>query len=420
MAIHIVRSGDTLWSISQKYGVSIQSIVDVNGLVATNNIVIGLALYIPTDDIQIRYYQIKLGDTLSKIASLFQTSISDILSANLGMDPNRLFIGQKIIIPTPKRMALQTLGFLVPYFPQKSLQSLRQLADKLSFVAIVSYSFTAQGWAYAQLEDSEIVVESKRLGIKPLLMIRNFTNEGFSAELAGQVLENPTYRQNLISSITNQANQRGYEGVSIDFEFIPPQRRIDFNTFLRDLKSALGNLILHVNVHAKKEDIPTNRIIGAYDYKAIGEVADIIGVMTIDYGYPTGPPNPVAPIWWVEEVIQYSLQLIQPSKLQISLPLYGYDWRTLDNLTQALSNLNAQNLAILNKVMIHYDSHAAVPWFKYWKGTEEHVVWFSDIRSIVEKYRLIDYYQLLGTTYWHIGLEFPQNWAYVEQNMIVL
>jgi spore germination protein len=59
-------------------------------------------------------------------------------------------------------------------------------------------------------------------------------------------------------------------------------------------------LILHVNVHAKTEDIPTNLIIGAYDYLAIGAVADIVGVMTIDYGYPTGPPNPVATIWWVE------------------------------------------------------------------------------------------------------------------------
>jgi spore germination protein len=112
--------------------------------------------------------------------------------------------------------------------------------------------------------------------------------------------------------------------------------------------------------------------------------------------------------------------LIPPSKLQISIALYGYDWRVIDNVTTAKSNLNAQNSAISNKVSIQYDDYAAVPWYRYWIGTEEHIVWFGDIRSVIEKYKLIDYYQLLGTTYWHIGLDFPQNWAYLESNVHVV
>jgi spore germination protein len=419
MYVHVVRSGETLWAISNLYKVSVPTILNLNGL--TNaEIVPGLALYIPTTVLTLRHYRIAPGDTLWHIAYKFHINTNDLLLANPGINPNQLRVGQKINIPSPNKMSIQTLGFIVPYSPSTLLPTLRSLAKNLTYLAIVSYSFTDEGWAYVQLEDKDIITESKRLGIKPLLMIRNFTNEGFSPELVGRVFENPVYRVNLVKSITSLVRERGYEGVSIDFEFIPPERRNDFNTFLSDLKNALGPLILHVNVHAKTEDIPTNRIIGAYDYLAIGAIADIVGVMTIDYGYPTGPPNPVAPIWWVEQVVQYSIQLIPPRKLQISLAMYAYDWKVKDNVTTAMSNLNAQNYAISNKVSIQYDENAAVPWFRHWHSNEEHVVWFGDIRSVIEKYNLIDYYQLLGTTYWHIGLEFPQNWAYLEENVHIV
>jgi spore germination protein len=419
MYVHVVSSGDTLWAISNLYRVSIPSILSLNGL-TSSEIVPGLALYIPTTNLPLRFYRIAPGDSFWQIAANFQINVRDLLLANPGINPNQLIIGQKITIPSPIKMSIQTLGFIVPYSSSKLLPTLRQLAKNLTYLAVVSYSFTDEGWAYVQLEDAEIVTESKRLGIKPLLMIRNFTNEGFSPELVGRVFENPIYRANLVSSITNLVQQRGYEGVSIDFEFVPPPRRNDFNTFLSELKRALGNRILQVNVHAKTEDIPTNRIIGAYDYKTIGEIADIVGVMTIDYGYPTGPPNPIAPIWWVEQVVQYSIQLIPSSKLQISIAMYGYDWKLIDNATTAMSNLNAQNLAISKKISIQYDDNAAEPWYRYWIGKEEHVVWFGDIRSVIEKYKLIDYYQLLGTTYWHIGLDFPQNWAYLKNHINVV
>ncbi|MFZ7946803.1 glycosyl hydrolase family 18 protein [Neobacillus sp. 19] len=277
-----------------------------------------------------------------------------------------------------------------------------------------------EGYAYNETEDADIIARCMELNITPLLMIRNFTGSNFSAELAGKVLQNPAFRGNLVASIVNLTIQRGFGGVSIDFEFIPPARRIDFITFLGDLKNALGGLILHVNVHAKTADIPTNRIIGAYDYAAIGNVSDLVAVMTIDYGYPGGPPDPVAPVSWMEQVIQYSITQINPRKLQIAMPLYGYDKVVHTNKTHAQSVLGAQNQAISTGSPIEFNQTAKSPWYRYWHGVEEHVVWFEDIRSYIEKYRLIDIYQLSGTTFWQISLPAPQNWAYLSKNINVL
>ena len=43
---------------------------------------------------------------------------------------------------------------------------------------------------------------------------------------------------------------------------------------------------------------------------------------------------------------------------------------------------------------IEYDQMAQAPWYRYWSGRDEHIVWFEDIRSYIEKYKLIDLYQI--------------------------
>ncbi|MDN4492976.1 glycosyl hydrolase family 18 protein [Ureibacillus aquaedulcis] len=420
MTVHVVKRGESLWQIANLYQVQVSTIVEVNGLPSMSAIIPGLALYIPDQAVvQNRPYTVKAGDTFWQVANRFKTTIQAILQANPGLDPSQLTIGRRILLPTPLKPQIETLGFIIPYSPQSALPILRTLSNSLTYIAVVSYSFTSQGYAYVLLDDTQVVRESKSLGVRPLLMIRNFTSEGFSAELAGNVFANPVYRRNLIDSLLRFVNEKEYDGVSLDIEFIPPARRGDFNRLLTELKAALGTRILHVNVHAKTEDLPTNRIVGAYDYQAIGSIADVVAVMTIDYGYPGGPPDPIAPLWWMHQVVRYATSLIDSRKVQIAFPLYGYDWRIIDNTTTALSVNGAQNQAISANTVIEFDQAAASPWYRYWKGNEEHIVWFEDIRSYQEKYNLVDQYQLLGVTYWQLNLPAPQNWVYLNNRFTV-
>jgi len=194
MAVHVVRKGENLWGISRMYGIPLQTVAQVNGLTSTTSLVPGLALYLPDTQLPIRYYHIKAGDQIWQIANLFNTNAAAILAANPRINPNRMVIGQIIAIPSPIKMNLTTLGFIVPSAIGDILTTLDTLANQLTYLAVVAYSFTEEGFAFNEIEDSDIVTKCNQLNITPLLMIRNYTKGDFSAELAGKVLENPVYR----------------------------------------------------------------------------------------------------------------------------------------------------------------------------------------------------------------------------------
>ena len=134
MAIHVVSSGESLWAISNEYEVPVTTIVRDNGIIAAQFILPGLALYIPNNrpvPFQ-RYYQVKAGDVLWSLAQRFRTSVEQILQANPGMDPNRLRIGQNLVIPSPVPLPLTTLGFIEPYNPEAFLSAFNSLAKAIN------------------------------------------------------------------------------------------------------------------------------------------------------------------------------------------------------------------------------------------------------------------------------------------------
>ena len=148
---------------------------------------------------------------------------------------------------------------------------------------------------------------------------------------------------------------------------------------------------------------------------------DIVSVMTIDYGYAIGPPAPIAPVWWVEEMLMYATGQINRRKVMMAMSLYGYDWAMpTQQPAEMIPVLNAQNRAISGWLPIQYDQTAQAPTYSYNLLDKEHIVWFEDIESMKAKYKQMQAYDLLGATYWRLRFPFPQNWAYVEKNMRVI
>lgn len=106
--MYVVKAGDTLWKIAQNYG------VDVNDLVSYNNISndflsVGQILMIPSRNIITRY-TVQNGDTLWSISQKYGVSVESIKNAN-GLIDNIIFIGQILNIPQSQSNIIYTVGY---------------------------------------------------------------------------------------------------------------------------------------------------------------------------------------------------------------------------------------------------------------------------------------------------------------------
>jgi N-acetylmuramoyl-L-alanine amidase len=96
---YIVQAGDSLWSISKKYGISVDKLKDINNL-SSNLLNTGQKLLIKdtssSEDVGV-YYTVKAGDTLYGIAKAYGLSVDDLKKMN-GLKNNSISIGQKILV----------------------------------------------------------------------------------------------------------------------------------------------------------------------------------------------------------------------------------------------------------------------------------------------------------------------------------
>ena len=98
LEIYVVRSGDTLYNIARRYSVSTDELTYANQLQNPAVLSVGQALIIPTNR---RVYTVRRGDTLYAIARSYGVSLASLIAANPAIsDPNRIYVGQQINIPS--------------------------------------------------------------------------------------------------------------------------------------------------------------------------------------------------------------------------------------------------------------------------------------------------------------------------------
>lgn len=101
---HTVKPGETLGSIARLYGLTIEQIAAANGIANPNLIYAGQVLIIPGGSSggtgATTTYVVVAGDTLSKIAQRFGTTVTTLAQLNGLTNPDVLFIGQVLLIPS--------------------------------------------------------------------------------------------------------------------------------------------------------------------------------------------------------------------------------------------------------------------------------------------------------------------------------
>ena len=91
---YIVKSGDSLWNVANRYGISVAELKSLNNL-SSDVLQIGQVLNVPSSN---NVYIVKSGDSLWSIANRYGTSVSELKSLN-NLSSNSLTIGQELILP---------------------------------------------------------------------------------------------------------------------------------------------------------------------------------------------------------------------------------------------------------------------------------------------------------------------------------
>ena len=107
--IYTVKKGDSLWLIANKYGTTVDELKSANNL-KSNTLSIGQTLIIPekkenTNKIS---YVVKKGDSLWLIANKYDTTVEKIKSTN-NLKSNTLSIGQVLVIPSSSEFITYTV-----------------------------------------------------------------------------------------------------------------------------------------------------------------------------------------------------------------------------------------------------------------------------------------------------------------------
>ena len=412
MVIHVVQPGDSLYRIAQMHGVPLQFLIQQNELHEPYRLTPGQTIVVPQPT---QTYTVRRGDTLGDIAARNGTTVLALWQNNPQLGgTDRIYPGQSLVLSYgPKLGTFAVNGYA---YPNIDLRVLRKTLPYLTYLSVFSYGFDRMGRILPQNADL-LTRMARQYGVRPLLVLTTLGEDGqFSGERAHQLFQDQAARGALIENLAQTIASQGFAGVDIDFEYIPPEDAAAYAAFVRDVRARLeppGYTVL-VALAPKTSAEQRGLLYEAHDYRALGEAANNVLLMTYEWGYALSEPMAVAPIDKVEQVVRFATSAIPPDKIFLGIPNYGYDW-TLpyvrgQSRARTVGNVQAVEQAIQVGAPIQYDETAQSPHYNYWRDRAEHEVWFEDARSIRAKLALAGEYRLRGVSIWNIMRYFPQLW----------
>jgi len=371
---------------------------------------------------------VEQDENITQIANELSVDRLVIAEDNQLQFPYDVVKGQALLINrgmNNQTAAARSTGYLYPYINRNIFND---TLPYLSSFQVFSYGFDTNGNLVPPVvEEKDLIITGLEEATVAVLTLTPLTEaQSFDSNLITTLVQNEAVQDTLFQNLLVVMNEKGYVGINIDFENVRAEDRDLYTEFVRRCTEVMHEYGYQVSValvpktSAEQEGLLYEGI----DYRALGEIADTVVLMTYEWGYTYGPPMAVAPLNRVREVVEYAITEIPRSKIMLGIPNYGYDWPLpfAEGTTQArtIGNVDAMQLAIRNDAEIGYDEVAQTPYFNYTEGDVEHVVWFEDVRSLQAKFNLMKEYGLRGASYWQLMQWFRANWLLFEDNFVIV
>ena len=284
MEIYVVQSGDTVYSIAQKFSVSVERLVSDNALDPNRELVLGQALLVLRPKV---IHTFRQGESLFSIAESYGTSLLALYRNNPSLIGHEYIeTGTQIVIsyedePTVKK---QVSGFAYSYINRRVLE---HALPYLTYLILFGYGFTEDG-TIITLNDDDIIYLAHSYRTAVLLSLTSINVDGtFGSGKIERLLTDIDFQNTVIENFIEVIEQKGAQGLDIDIEYIPPQLRTQFAEFAENCRRQLQSrgLILHIDLAPKTSPDQQGLLYEAHDYGLLGAAADYVFLMTYEWGY---------------------------------------------------------------------------------------------------------------------------------------
>lgn len=295
----------------------------------------------------------------------------------------------------------------------EAFEDLRRHGKDITFLIPFWFGVTESG-TLVDRSDAETVNLARRQCLPVIAIVHNYSSREYGP-LIHRLLTTENLRRTLVVNIKNLLINRGFSGVNIDFEFVPPEDRPYLNTFMFELYYVLKpyGFLVTISVPPELRDDPAHPFSGAFSYPDLALYSDQVYVLA--YDEHVAEPGPIASIDFVRQILNYALSVIPRQKLRMGMAVYGRDWSPRTELPRELSYREAVNLAARQGAVIRYDEKAQEPTFTYTQNGVKNIVWFEDARSFEVKLNLFLKEKVPGIGVWRVSLEDPQIWDLLPQ-----
>ena len=261
------------------------------------------------------------------------------------------------------------------------------------------------------LASAAYVQQAHDAGVEVWGLIDNFTNKIDMTAF----MSNTAARTNMINQLITQAMTCGMDGINLDFESIKADQAVYYTELIRELSIACRKNGLVFSI-----DDPVPKFSSHYNRSVQGQVADYVIIMGYDEntaGSEKAGSN--ASLNFVAEGIEQTLKEVPASKVINAMPFYtrlwieSYDNGALECQTLGMTDANAY--AREKGMDIYWDAASGQNIAEL--DTEQNLqkMWLEDDKSLEEKLKLLNTYQLAGGAFWKLGFESSEIWTLIGQ-----
>lgn len=425
MIIHVVQPGETIYTIAADYDVSVTRLVEENGLINAEKLVVGQTIVIAYPE---QVYIIQEGDTLYSIANAYGVTVMELLRNNPFLSNREtLYQGETIVIRYEKQESIAINAYAYPFI---DLDILRKTLPYLTYLTIFNYRAIEDGEITGS-DETDLIGIAKDYGVAPLMSLSTLTYQGTNdIETANNILYNDEVLERHINTILTILREKEYYGLNITLANLNQENRTAYENFITRLSSRLKaeGFLLFITITPRIVLNSSEVTIERADYSVFGQLADFLLLLTYGWGSFPGPPSPTTPAFLSESILQNALTMIPAEKIYTGISVIGYDWQSPYIIgisrANALTPDAAVVLASLTGSTILFDEVSQAPYFEYFNTMDNkntrHIVWFSDARTINALTGLVPQFGIQGAGIWNIMSFFDQMWLVINTQYYIV